>query len=114
VSKFKKRTVMRGNAFAAEFNGEPADDREDKNKKSRKCAGSVSALPDAEKKPRRSRKACGNPRHSLPRCYYAFPELRPQNFRPTKRWEEKVAKALQDNEELAEEVDRIRKEQEAD
>ena len=110
----KKRTVTRGNAFAAEFNGEPASDREDKNKKSRKRAGSVSVLPDAKKRPRRSCKACGNPWHGLPRCYYAFPELRPPNFRPIKRWEENAAKALQDNEELAEEVDRIRKEQEAD
>lgn len=110
----KKRTVMRGNAFAAEFNGEPADDNEDKIKKSRKRAGSVSALPDAEKKPRRACKACGNLRHSLPRCYYAFPELRPQNFKPIKRLEEKVAKALQHNEELTEEVDKIRKEQKAD
>ena len=37
----KKRMVMRGNAFAAEFDGEPADD-EDENKNSRKRAGSVS------------------------------------------------------------------------
>jgi hypothetical protein len=109
----KKRMVTRGNAFAAEFDGEPADD-EDKNKNSRKRAGSVSAFPDTEKKPRRSCKACGNQRHPLSRCYYVFPELRPQKFRSHKWLENKVAKAIQDNEELAEEVDRIRKGQEAD
>jgi hypothetical protein len=110
----KKRTVTRGNAFAAEFDGEPADDREDTTKKPRKRARTMSVLPNAEKKPRRTCKACGNPRHSLPRCYYAFPELRPQNFRSIKRLEENVAKAILDNEELAEEIDKIRKEQNAD
>ena len=114
IAGTKKRTITRGNAFAAEFDGEPADGREDKNKKPRKRARTESVLPNAKRKPRRTCKACGNPRHGLPRCYYAFPELRPQNFRPVTRLEENVAKALQNNEELAEEVDKIRKEQEAD
>jgi hypothetical protein len=110
-----KGRVVRGAAFAAEFDGEQAtdDDRKDDRKKSRKRAGTVSALPDVGKKPRRSCKACGNPKHSLRQCYYAFPELRPKHYRPSKKLAEKVAKALDDNEELAEEVDIIRKELEA-
>jgi len=78
-----KGRVVRGAAFAAEFDEEQAtdDDRKD------------------------DRKKC--------QCYYAFPELRPKHYRPSKKLAEKVAKALDDNEELAEEVDIIRKELEA-
>lgn len=111
---FKGR-VVRGAAFAAQFDGEQVtdDDKEDDKKKSRKRAGTVSALPNAEKKLRRTCKACGGIMHNLTRCYYVFPELRPERFRPIKKLEKKVAKALEDNEELAEEVDKIRKELEA-
>jgi hypothetical protein len=110
-----KGRVVRGAAFAAEFDGEQAteDDRKDDRKKSRKRAGTVSTLPDVGKKLRRSCKACGSPKHPLRRCYYAFPELRPKQFMPVQKWAEKAAKALDDNEELAEEVDIIRKELEA-
>jgi hypothetical protein len=46
----------------------------------------------------------------LPWCYYAFPEFRYPEFEPNKRFEKKVAQALENDEDLGEEVEIIRKE----
>jgi hypothetical protein len=113
-----KRRVTRGTALAAEFDGEPAASEdgyaeEIKTTKSgsRKRAGTTSVLKDASKSKKRKTpcKACGQPRHELSHCFYAFPELRFPGFEPNKTLVEKVAKALEDTH-LAEEVIAIRKE----
>jgi hypothetical protein len=113
-----KRTVMRGTAFAAEFDGEPApygdncdNHDERKNTKSHKRARTTSAPNNVTKGKKRkiSCKACGQPSHRLIRCYYAFPELRPLDFEPDEELVEKVARALEDGG-LTKEVNTIRKE----
>ena len=109
-----KRTVMRGTAFAAEFDGEPAPDRDNcdhHDAKSRKRARTTSAPSNVTKGKKRkiSCKACGQPSHKLTRCFYAFPEIRPWNFEPDEELVEKVARALEDGD-LTKEVDIIRKE----
>ena len=80
-------------------------------KRSRKRAGTTSALKDAPKVKRQKHhcKACGKNTHYLSRCYYAFPEIRPRGFKPIDKCVVKVAEALE-NAELAEEVQAIRNE----
>ncbi|OXV07206.1 hypothetical protein Egran_05029 [Elaphomyces granulatus] len=111
-----KRRVTRGAAFAIEFDGEPPVDeagQENKNKNSHKRARTTSATKNATRgKKRKTRmescKACGLRSHELSRCYYAFPELRYSGFEPIKNLEEKVAQALEDNEKLANEVEKVK------
>jgi hypothetical protein len=116
-----KGRVTRGAAFAAELDGEPAcdedshDERENKTSRSvspRKRAGTTSALNKATKgkKKKNGCKACGMPNHELSRCFYAFPESRYPDFKPIERLVAKVAKSLEENKDLAAEVEKIRKE----
>jgi len=117
-SDLSKKRVTRGTAFTAEFDGEPAEDehimKHDDRKRSRKRAGTTSALKNAPKvkKNRRACKACGQLTHRLSNCYYAFPEMRPRWFKPIDDLEAKAAEALE-NVELAEEVEAIRNEWQA-
>lgn len=113
-----KRTVMRGNAFAAEFDGEAAPDNRNihdhhdeanNNTKTRKRPWTTSAPDNPIKKRIIGCKACGKLRHKLPRCYYAFPEIRPLGFEPNEELVEKVARVLQ-NGDLNKEIEAIRKE----
>jgi hypothetical protein len=112
-----RRKVMRGAVFAADFDGEPAAVEEEsrdegRNIKSRKRAGTTSALRNANWGKKRSDKckACGQP-HDLSRCFYAFPELRYPGFEPNDFLVAKVAQALKERR-LATEVEVIRKEAE--
>ena len=113
-----KRTVMRGNAFTAEFDGEAAPDNRNihdhhdeanNNTKTRKRPWTTSAPDNPIKKRITGCKACGKIRHKLPRCYYAFPEIRPLGFEPNEELVEKVARVLQ-NGDLNKEIEAIRKE----
>jgi hypothetical protein len=111
-----KGRVTRGTAFAAEFNGEPAseeDATQDSNKsKSRKRAGTASALQNAPKGKRNnigSCQACGLRGHQLSKCFYALPELRYDGFVPIERFEKKVRHALMNNSKLENEIEAIRK-----
>ena len=47
--------------------------------------------------------------HPLSRCYYAFPEMAPEGFRPRKECQEALKLALKEDPKLAEELKRIRK-----
>jgi hypothetical protein len=112
-----KGRVTRGTTFAAEFDGELNEDdvlsemEVDDKENTRKRAGTISALKGApkDKKIKTSCKACGQNRHDLTRCFYAFPELRFKGFKPNKKSIAKATEALKDPE-LAKEVERIRKE----
>jgi hypothetical protein len=111
----RKRTVTRGLAFAAEFGGELADDGHYQDagnkKKSFKRARTPSApknLPE-NKRQKTGCRACGLYRHPLSRCFYVFPELRPQDFKPHQYRVNKVSQALKDFE-LSKEVEAIREE----
>jgi hypothetical protein len=113
-----KKRVTRGAAFAAEFDGEPATDEDgheegDKSSKSRKRAGSTSMSNAPKSKKRKAPcKVCGQLSHVLPRCYYAFPELRHSGFKPVKTLVEKAAQAMEDSN-LADEVEAIRREKQS-
>ena len=86
------------------------DLEEDDATKSRKRAGTTSALNSALKgKKKTPSKSCGQARHNLSRCYYAFPELRHAGFKPVESLVAKSAETLQDLD-LATEVDKIQKE----
>jgi hypothetical protein len=111
-----KRRVVRGAANAGDFDEEDVDEADDSNiddkdKKQRKRAGTTSSIKGKtkSKKQKVSCKGCGQYRHELKRCYYAFPELRYRGFKPVKEVEEKFAKALSDNKNLVDEIDAIRK-----
>ena len=50
--------------------------------------------------------------HPLPECYYAFPERAPKWFRFKRETEEKVKKAMEENEQLRLEVEKTQSEKE--
>jgi hypothetical protein len=110
--------VTRGSTFAtAEFDKEPAEEdpmETEESTQSRKRAGTNSALKTApkEKKKKIPCKACGQIKHNLSRCFYAFPELRHHGFKPIESLVAKTIEALKDPD-LAEEVEEIRKQREA-
>ena len=113
-----KGRVTRGAAFTAEFDGEPATDEdnrqeEDNERKPRKRAGTNSALRNlrSSKRTMNPCKACGLP-HDLSRCFYAFPELRYEGFKPIDDIAARVARALKRKQGLADDVEAIRKEME--
>jgi hypothetical protein len=54
-------------------------------------------------------KACRLPFHSLERCYYVFPELAPDSFKPYDRIQEQTDKALKEDEKLKKEVKELRR-----
>lgn len=108
----KKRTVMRGHV-----DGEPAGDEHSQDAGHNKRGPLKRArMPSTSKNlPRNKRKkfgckACGQNRHELSRCFYVFPELRPNGFKPNKALVAKVSQALDDLN-LAKEVETIRKDQ---
>ena len=110
----RKRTVTRGHAFAAGFDGELADDEHYQDagtkRKSFKRARTPSApkyLPE-NKRQKTGCRACGRS-HELSRCFYVFPELRPKNFVLHQGRAKIVSRALKGFE-LSKEVEAIRKE----
>jgi hypothetical protein len=110
----RKRTVTRGHAFAAGFDGELADDEHYQDagtkRKSFKRARTPSApkyLPE-NKRQKTGCRACGR-NHELSRCFYVFPELRPKNFVLHQGRTKMVSRALKGFE-LSKEVEAIRKE----
>jgi hypothetical protein len=118
ASDVSKSRVTRGAAFATEFAGEAADDKDDHDEpdkdrtKSRKRQTRSSVSPSRNESRSKKRKvlckACGLPSHKMFRCFYAFPELQPESFVPNEALVEKVAKALE-NTTLANEVETIRR-----
>ena len=108
-SSISKPKVVRGNTFVADID-EDTDTEEQEQGRGRKRAGTDSALKDASdsKKKKDGCKACGQTRHELSRCFYAFPEFRYKGFKPSKKMVDKVAKALEENEELVKEIEAIR------
>ena len=116
VSNMPKPRVLRGNTFAADLEESDADE-EDKGRRGRKRAGTETALQeatDSKKKKEDGCKACGQTRHKLSRCYYAFPELRYKGFKPIKKFADQVSRALECNKDLAKEIEAIRKARQAE
>jgi hypothetical protein len=81
---------------------EGEDHRKKRNNKRKQSTGEKSG-----DKPKCS--ACKLPYHTLERCYYVFPELAPDWFKPFERIQEQADKALKEDEKLKKEIKELRK-----
>jgi len=112
-SLLKKTSTTRGSAFNAEFAEEPSDDTG----RPRKRAGttSISVEESFSKKAKNPKcPACGIRGHVLLDCWIIFEDKRPEGFKPTDLLVKKVKDKLAKDNNLAAEVEKIRRKEQQD